>query len=105
MDKTKTKSVIKRAEPPKNFRNSNEVSAAYKQVGQTPNRNTKSWYRDIYEFYQNNEIDFGEITSQYLSLELNPYPRSDIEIETIDGEGTSEKPNPFDVLTTLKGQK
>ena len=57
------------------------------------------------EFYQNNEIDFGEITAQYLSLELNPYPRADIEIETIDGEGASEKPNPFDVLTTLKGQK
>ena len=56
MHNAKTKSVIKREEPPKNFRDSNEVSAAYKQVGQTPNRNTKSWYRDIYEFYQNNEV-------------------------------------------------
>ena len=56
MDRAKTKSVIKRVEPPKNFRDSNEVSAAYKQVGQTPNRNTKSWYRDIYEVYQNNEV-------------------------------------------------
>lgn len=52
----KPKSVIKREEYPKNFRDSNEVSAAYKQVGNTPNRSTKSWYRDIYEFYQNNEV-------------------------------------------------
>lgn len=46
---------IRRATPPKNFRVENEVQAAYEQVGATPNRNTKSWYRDIYEFYQNNE--------------------------------------------------
>lgn len=37
------------------FRETDEVQAAYKQVGFNPNRNTKSWYRDIYEFYQNNE--------------------------------------------------
>lgn len=47
--------VIQRATPPKNFREESEVQAAYAQVGDTPNRNTKSWYRDIYEFYQNNE--------------------------------------------------
>lgn len=47
---------IKRATPPKNFREESEVQAAYAQVGDTPNRNTKSWYRDIYEFYQNNEV-------------------------------------------------
>lgn len=46
---------IPRLEPPQNFRNENEVQAAYEQVGWNPNRNTKSWYRDIYEFYQNNE--------------------------------------------------
>lgn len=40
----------------KSFRNPNEVQAAYEQVGFTPHRNTKSWYRDIYEFYQNNEV-------------------------------------------------
>lgn len=49
-------SGIKRADPPKNFREESEVQAAYAQVGDTPNRNTKSWYRDIYEFYQNNEV-------------------------------------------------
>lgn len=48
-------SKIVRAYPSKNFRTENEVQAAYEQVGDTPNRNTKSWYRDIYEFYQNNE--------------------------------------------------
>ena len=47
--------VIRRVSPPKNFRNESEVQSAYEQVGDTPNRNTKSWYRDIYEFYQNNE--------------------------------------------------
>lgn len=57
------------------------------------------------EFYQNNEIDFGEVTAQYLSLELNPYPRADIEIESVNGEAKSEKPNPFDILNALKGQK
>lgn len=53
--KPKDNSVIPRAKAPVNFREPNEVQAAYRQVGDTPNRNTKSWYRDIYEFYQNNE--------------------------------------------------
>jgi uncharacterized metal-binding protein YceD (DUF177 family) len=56
------------------------------------------------EFYQNNVIDFGEITAQYLSLELNPYPRADITIESDelpDGYGDS---NPFTVLDTLKSR-
>lgn len=47
--------TIQRASVPKHFREDSEVKAAYEQVGYTPNRNTKSWYRDIYEFYQNNE--------------------------------------------------
>lgn len=47
---------IQRETPPENFREPSEVAAAYAQVGDTPNRNTKSWYRDIYEFYQNNEV-------------------------------------------------
>ena len=48
-------SRVERATPPKNFREDSEVQSAYVQVGNTPNRNTKSWYRDIYEFYQKNE--------------------------------------------------
>lgn len=63
MEKNKHNSVIARSSirkiervaVTKNFRTENEVQAAYEQVGDTPNRNTKSWYRDIYEFYQNNE--------------------------------------------------
>ena len=47
--------AIVRKSAPTNFREEDEVAAAYAQVGDTPNRNTKSWYRDIYEFYQNNE--------------------------------------------------
>lgn len=47
--------TIQRAAAPVHFRNESEVHAAYEQVGYTPSRNTKSWYRDIYEFYQNNE--------------------------------------------------
>ena len=33
-----------------------EVQSAYEQVGKFPHNNVKSWYRDIYEFYQNNEV-------------------------------------------------
>lgn len=47
--------TIQRASAPEHFREESEVKAAYEQVGYTPNRHTKSWYRDIYEFYQNNE--------------------------------------------------
>lgn len=46
---------IQRLSLPIHFREEDEVRAAYEQVGYTPNRNTKSWYRDIYDFYQNNE--------------------------------------------------
>ena len=55
MKKQISKSVIHRATPPQNFREESEIQAAYAQIGYTPNHNTKSWYRDIYEFYQNNE--------------------------------------------------
>lgn len=50
-----SKSVIPRHKPPKHFREQDEVKAAYEQVGEFPHNNVKSWYRDIYEFYQNNE--------------------------------------------------
>lgn len=52
----KSERVILRHKEKSPFREQNEIKAAYEQVGQTPNRNTKSWYRDIYEFYQNNEV-------------------------------------------------
>ena len=46
---------IVREKADQKVREENEIQAAYNQVGETPNRNTKSWYRDIYDFYQNNE--------------------------------------------------
>lgn len=46
---------VVRAKIPDHFRDENETAAAYQQVGHSPNRNTRSWYRDIYDFYQNNE--------------------------------------------------
>lgn len=49
------KSVIPRSAPPKKIRDESEVSAAYAQVGKFPHNDVKSWYRDIYDFYQNNE--------------------------------------------------
>lgn len=56
------------------------------------------------EFYQNNEIDFGEITSQYLSLELNPYPRADVTVEEIDLPEDYGHSNPFTVLDVMKNR-
>lgn len=53
---SKEEQSVKRESVTEPIRNTSEVQAAYKQVGYTPNRNTKSWYRDIYEFYQNNEV-------------------------------------------------
>jgi len=49
------RTIFREQSPPPPVREVNEVQAAYAQVGQTPNRNIKSWYKDIYEFYQNNE--------------------------------------------------
>lgn len=47
-------SVIPRAkEIPTHFRDVNEVQAAVRMGGKP--HEVKSWYRDIYEFYQNNE--------------------------------------------------
>lgn len=46
---------IHRVSVTEKIRNESEVQSAYEQVGYNPSRSTKSWYRDIYEFYQNNE--------------------------------------------------
>lgn len=47
--------IVRYERTPEHYREENEV-AAYAAMGR-PNANTstKSWYRDIYEFYQNNE--------------------------------------------------
>jgi uncharacterized metal-binding protein YceD (DUF177 family) len=59
------------------------------------------------DFYQNYEIDLGELASQYLSLALDPYPRhskvQDPVEETREEETGQEKNlNPFAVLQKLK---
>lgn len=46
---------IQRATSIGRARMDSEVQAAYAQMGTPPHHSTKSWYRDIYEFYQNNE--------------------------------------------------
>lgn len=47
--------MIPRQNPPDRIREQSEVQAAYEQVGKTPRHSVKSWYRDIFEFYQKNE--------------------------------------------------
>lgn len=63
------------------------------------------------EFYQNSTIDFGEIISQYLALEiLLPLPSEEDEEESIETlleaeeshKDEQEKINPFAVLERLK---
>ena len=53
-----------------------------------------------------NRIDLGELTTQHLSLALDPYPRSpDIDFEDHieeDEEAPVERPNPFLALAKLK---
>lgn len=50
-----TNTGIVREQPTKGIRSNSEVQAAYAQVGVPSHHDVKSWYRDIYEFYQNNE--------------------------------------------------
>ncbi len=51
---TGAKIVREKAKGP--FHAPNEVAAAQDQLGGSfPHQRRKSWYRDIYEFYQNNE--------------------------------------------------
>ena len=61
---------------------------------------------DDREFSIEDVVDLGEITAQYLSLSLNPYPRAseDLKEETDTSEDPlpSEKINPFAVLKSLK---
>lgn len=64
------------------------------------------------EFYQNFQIDLGEIATQYLSLELDPFillddsALSPFEIQEIEESKAAElKVNPFLVLEKLKIKK
>lgn len=64
---------------------------------------------DIPEPMDNNRIDIGELTAQYLSLGLDPYPHapgiafeSIEEVEEEEVEAVEERPNPFAALRQLK---
>ena len=47
--------IVRYERTPEHYREENEV-ADYSAMGRpNANTNTKSWYRDIYESYQNNE--------------------------------------------------
>jgi hypothetical protein len=54
------------------------------------------------EFYQNNEVDFGELSAQYLSLELNPYPRAEQPTSFAAFSSTEGRSDPFATLGELK---
>jgi hypothetical protein len=54
--KRNTGAKIVREHPKGPFHAKNEVMAAQEQLGgHFPRASTKSWYRDIYDYYQNNE--------------------------------------------------
>lgn len=57
------------------------------------------------DYYQNHQVDLGEIAAQYFSLELDPYPRSpeQNQEDKVDEKVVSEVIGPFAVLRKLKG--
>lgn len=62
---------------------------------------------DAAEMVHNGMIDMGEVVAQYLSLELNPYPRAPgVSLAAqLQESGNTQKPNPFEALAALKGDK
>lgn len=56
------------------------------------------------EMIENGYIDLGELSSQYLALELDPYPRAPgVSLAAqLAGSGISIKANPFQILEGLK---
>jgi uncharacterized metal-binding protein YceD (DUF177 family) len=62
---------------------------------------------DAAEMVHNGMIDLGEVVAQYLSLELDPYPRAPgVSLAAqLHESGTPKKANPFQVLEALKSEK
>ncbi|MBI3442039.1 MAG: DUF177 domain-containing protein [Proteobacteria bacterium] len=62
---------------------------------------------DPHEVMYNGIIDMGELVAQYLSLELDPYPRAPgVSLAAQLAEtGTAPKNRPFQVLQGLKSEK
>lgn len=62
---------------------------------------------DAPEMIQGGYIDLGEVVAQYLSLELDPYPRApgvNLAAQLAEA-GIAGKANPFSVLEGVKGEK
>jgi hypothetical protein len=57
---------------------------------------------DDFEYSTFDEIDLGEITAQYLSLSLNPYPRAPDSDASKVLEQFQDRKNPFAILEKLK---
>lgn len=57
---------------------------------------------DDFEYSTFDEVDLGEITAQYLSLSLNPYPRAPDSDANKILEEFQDKKNPFAILEKLK---
>ena len=57
---------------------------------------------DDFEYSTLDEIDLGELTAQYLSLSLNPYPRAPDSDASKILEKFQDKENPFAILEKLK---
>lgn len=62
---------------------------------------------DAAEMVHNGMIDLGEVVAQYLCLELDPYPRAPgVSLAAqLKETGATGKPNPFEVLASLKTKK
>lgn len=62
---------------------------------------------DAAEMVHNGMIDLGEVVAQYLSLELDPYPRAPgVSLAAqLQESGTAQKQSPFQVLAALKDDK
>ncbi len=62
---------------------------------------------DLHQVYNHGVLDLGELAAQYLSLELEPYPRAPgVSLAAQMAEaGAPGSPNPFQVLQSLKTDK
>ena len=94
----------------------NEISSSFVlELGVMNNNNTDN--KGLLEDFRHNEVDFanvdtdtsfnlGELVSQYLGLEIDPFPRSESKSDEISSylheASTGEKNNPFSVLKDFK---
>ncbi len=94
----------------------NEINSSFiLELGVINNYNKDN--NGLLEVFRHNEVDFaaididkglnlGELVSQYVGLEIDPFPRSESKSDEISSylheTSTEEKNNPFSVLKDLK---